>query len=375
MSQPTSIEVTANDVEAAIEQGIAKLGVSRDAVMVEVLEEPQRRMLGLGATPARVRLTVIRAPSTPPPAAPSAPAPPARSAFAPSAPAAPSAMPDRAPERDEPQRDPGRGATRSDTREDYNRRDTRREPRGDYTRRDTRSDSRGTVPRYDSPRPEGRSSYNDRRPYESRGQYGGTSPSRPPRRNDENYDSHPAPRPYADLDEEYDEQDVPVSVTPEELAEDARVGSEVLKNILKHMQVRAAVYPHQAETTPDEPEHWILEIRGQELALLIGRRGETLAALQYITRLITSRQLGRRANIVIDVEGYKARRETMLKRLANRMAEQAIQRGRTVVLEPMPPHERRIIHLTLRQHPDVTTESVGEGDRRKVTIVPKKPGK
>lgn len=372
MSQSNSIEVTAPDVEGAIEQGIAELGVSRDAVMVEVLEEPQRRMLGLGATPARVRLTVIRAPSTPPPAAPTPPAPPARSAFAPSTPATPSAMPDvpdSEPQPREPRREP-----RSD-RDDYRRREPR-EPRSDsrdYNRRDSRGDSRGGsgAPRYDN-----RGGYNDRRPYEQRGQYGGSGQSRSPRHYEDSYESsRPTPRPYADLDEEYDEQSAPVSVTPEELAEDARVGSEVLKQILAHMHIRGTVYPHQAETTPDEPEHWILEIRGQELALLIGRRGETLAALQYITRLITSRQLGRRANIVIDVEGYKARRETMLKRLANRMADQAVQRGRTVILEPMPPHERRIIHLTLRQHPGVTTESVGEGDRRKVTIVPKKSGK
>jgi spoIIIJ-associated protein len=106
--------------------------------------------------------------------------------------------------------------------------------------------------------------------------------------------------------------------------------------------------------------------------MLIGRRGETLTALQYITRLIASRELQRRANIVLDVEGYKSRREQMLRRLANRMADQAIQLGRTVSLEPMPPYERRIVHLALRDHPEVTTQSVGEGDRRKVTIIPRR---
>jgi spoIIIJ-associated protein len=113
-------------------------------------------------------------------------------------------------------------------------------------------------------------------------------------------------------------------------------------------------------------------VRGAELSKLIGRRGETLAALQYLTRLITSRRIGRRAYLVVDVDGYKARREAMLRRLAFRMAAQAIQRGRTVSMEPMPPHERRIIHLTLKDNPDVLTESVGEGDNRKVTIVPRR---
>jgi spoIIIJ-associated protein len=138
------------------------------------------------------------------------------------------------------------------------------------------------------------------------------------------------------------------------------------------MEVKAEVVAKSAESQSDEPQHWMLEIQGRDLGALIGRKGETLAALQYITRLIVSRDLERRANIVIDVEGYKARRETMLRRLAKRMAEQAIQRGRTVSLEPMPPHERRIIHLTLRDNPNVTTESVGEGDHRKVTIVPRR---
>jgi spoIIIJ-associated protein len=105
--------------------------------------------------------------------------------------------------------------------------------------------------------------------------------------------------------------------------------------------------------------------------VLIGRRGETLAALQYITRLITSRRLQRRANIVVDVAGYKSRRSQQLRKLALRMADQAAQEGRTVTLEPMPPHERRIVHLTLRNRDDVTTRSIGEGEGRKVTIVPK----
>jgi spoIIIJ-associated protein len=92
--------------------------------------------------------------------------------------------------------------------------------------------------------------------------------------------------------------------------------------------------------------------------------------LQYVTRLITSRELQRRANLIVDVGGYKLRRARMLRGLAQRMADQAVERGRTVALEPMPPHERRIIHLTLRERADVSTRSVGEGSGRKVTIIP-----
>jgi spoIIIJ-associated protein len=185
-------------------------------------------------------------------------------------------------------------------------------------------------------------------------------------------ESAPRPPRQSDYDEEDwgDEDDIALS--PAELAEDATVGADALRELLKYMEINARVIAKPANSESDEAQHWTLEIQGRDLGALIGRRGETLAALQYITRLIASRDLERRANIVIDVEGYKSRREVMLRRLAKRMAEQAIQRGRTVSLEPMPPHERRIIHLTLRDNPNVTTESVGEGDHRKVTIVPRR---
>jgi spoIIIJ-associated protein len=162
-------------------------------------------------------------------------------------------------------------------------------------------------------------------------------------------------------------------ITDADLAEEMRAGAEVLRKLLTMMDIDAQVTSRLAQPEAKEPQHYLLEIQGRELGALIGRRGETLAALQYLTRLLTSRALGRRVHLVVDVEGYKARREQMLRRLAQRMAEQAVQRGRTVSMEPMPPHERRIVHLALREHPDVTTESVGEGDRRKVTVVPRRP--
>jgi spoIIIJ-associated protein len=105
--------------------------------------------------------------------------------------------------------------------------------------------------------------------------------------------------------------------------------------------------------------------------MLIGHKGETLAALQYVTRIIAAKRLGKAVNIVVDVENYKGRREEQLKRLAKRIAEQAVQQGRTLSLEPMPPNERRIIHIALRDRSDVSTESTGEGRARKVTVIPK----
>ena len=115
----------------------------------------------------------------------------------------------------------------------------------------------------------------------------------------------------------------------------------------------------------------VLNVNGPGTDALIGRRGKTIAALQHITRLIVGRETSGWVHLIIDVDGFKARREKSLCRLAKRMAEQAMKTNRTVMLEPMPPHERRIIHLTLRNHPDVITESVGDRDRRKVTIIPR----
>jgi spoIIIJ-associated protein len=113
-----------------------------------------------------------------------------------------------------------------------------------------------------------------------------------------------------------------------------------------------------------------VNVNGDDLSILIGRRAETLNALQYITSLIMSKELGRFIPVVVDVEGYRVRRENQLRQLARRVAEQAIKTGRRQILEPMPANERRIIHIELRENPQVTTESVGEEPRRKVTINP-----
>jgi spoIIIJ-associated protein len=155
-------------------------------------------------------------------------------------------------------------------------------------------------------------------------------------------------------------------------AEIERLARETLEELLGKMRIKARVEARwEPASEPGDSPPLVLNVLGDDLTLLIGRRGETLSALQYVMRSIVGRQAGELVNVVVDVEGYKARREQQLRRLAQRMAEQAVARGRTVVLEPMPPNERRLIHLELRDHPDVRTESVGDGDRRKVTIVPK----
>jgi spoIIIJ-associated protein len=147
---------------------------------------------------------------------------------------------------------------------------------------------------------------------------------------------------------------------------------DIAMQLLQRMGLTADVVTRWgAPNEPDMPPPVWVDIQGKDLSTLIGRRGETLRAFQYLTRLILTKSLGESPMVVVDVEGYRARREEQLRRLARRMADQALEAGRTMTLEPMPPHERRIIHIELRDHARVFTESVGEGDRRKVTIVPR----
>lgn len=124
--------------------------------------------------------------------------------------------------------------------------------------------------------------------------------------------------------------------------------------------------------TPTEAEPYLnLDIRGDDLGVLIGRRGETLANIQFLLRLMVNQRMKAWKNVVVDVEQYKERRVQQLTQLANRMAEQVATGGRAMSLEPMPANERRIIHIALRDHPAVYTESTGEGERRKVAIIPR----
>lgn len=236
-----SVEATGSDVEEAIAAGLARLGVDRDAVEIEVLDEGSRGVFGLGAREARVRLTVKPRPALAVPPEPVAP---------------------------------------------------------------------------------------------------------------------PVAEPVAPAVAERDE---------------VEVAQRVLLQLLALLGIdKARVDVRRAEPAPGEKEApLVLDVYGSGTNVLISRRGKTLAALQHITRLIVGQEMAHRVRLVVDVEGFKARREKSLHRLAQRLAEQAIRTDHTVVLEPMPPHERRIIHLALRDHPHVTTQSIGEGERRKVTIIPR----
>lgn len=155
--------------------------------------------------------------------------------------------------------------------------------------------------------------------------------------------------------------------------EEERVAAEALVvELLDKMHLDASV--SSGFSDPDDMSgHRVpmIDIAGDDLGILIGPRGGTLEALQFVTRLMVAHQLHRRANHVIDVEGYREKRQQALARLAERMADKTRQRQQPVTLEPMSPYERRIIHMALRDAPDVYTESTGEGDRRRVRIYPR----
>lgn len=152
-----------------------------------------------------------------------------------------------------------------------------------------------------------------------------------------------------------------------------QVARETVSELLDKMKVRATVTAHFIEPEdPGEGRQVLVDVQGDDLSILIGRRTETLNALQYIASLIVGKELEHWAPLLIDVQGYRARRERQLRQIARRMAEQAVHTGRRQVLEPMPANERRVIHLELRDNAQVTTESVGEEPNRKVTILPKK---
>jgi spoIIIJ-associated protein len=127
----------------------------------------------------------------------------------------------------------------------------------------------------------------------------------------------------------------------------------------------------QPDTSAEDSRAFVLNIVGDDLGVLIGRRGETLHDLEYMTRLLASHKVAHSPKLVVDVEGYRTRRERSLRELAKRMAERVQSNRQPITLEAMPPNERRIVHLSLRDHLTVKTQSIGEGDHRRVMIIPK----
>ena len=152
--------------------------------------------------------------------------------------------------------------------------------------------------------------------------------------------------------------------------EDVQITVDVLQHILQYMNIRAVV---QVRST--NPLSLNIQGINENLGLLIGRRGETLSALQLLVSLIVGHRTKHRMRINIDAENYRERREENLRSLALRVAQQVRNYRRSIALEAMPPHERRIVHIALADSKDISTESIGEGDERRVVISLKRPGR
>lgn len=162
-----------------------------------------------------------------------------------------------------------------------------------------------------------------------------------------------------------DESGVP-ELSDEELDEVADTAISILQDILKYFNV--------GEVTIDEYEgdegELILDITGDDLAVLIGRHGKTLDSLQFLVSAVTVRKMGFRYPVVVDVEGYKSRQRQKLESIARSAANRAAGQNRSIKLRPMTPYERRIVHITLRDDDRVETASEGEGSARHVVVVP-----
>jgi len=262
MEQKTTLEIIAPTVEEAIAQGLAQLGLTADAVSVEVLDAGNKGLFGLGKPQVRVRLTVNPPPGTAPAEVQTETAP------------APRPQPRRA----EPKPAPAR-----------------------------------VVPAPVATEPE------------------------------------PQPEHDALLDR----------------------AESVISKMLHLLNLEAQVSANYGPSERDGRRNIHVDIRGNDLSVLIGRRSETLSAFQYIASLIVGKEEQQFVQLTVDVEGYRDRREKQLIQMAKRMADQVSKNGRRQTLEPMPAAERRIIHIALRDHPDVKTESTGEEPYRKVMILPK----
>ncbi|MFO8037741.1 MAG: RNA-binding cell elongation regulator Jag/EloR [Anaerolineales bacterium] len=163
-------------------------------------------------------------------------------------------------------------------------------------------------------------------------------------------------------------------VPEEELEEPSLLAlvEQVVSELLERMNISADISAQFGEKSDNLPYRPIkVDITGKDLSMLIGKRGKTLNALQYVTRLILGKELERGIPLTIDVEGYRHRREIEVRQIAQRVAQQVAKTQRHQALEPMPPNERRFAHLELRDHPDVYTESTGEDPNRKVVVYPK----
>jgi spoIIIJ-associated protein len=338
-------EFTGKSVEEALKLAREAFGAGLDDLDFEILTPGSRGVLGMGAEPARI----VAAPR----AALGGAAPKREAAAAtPLPPPAPRPYDDRPREDRPPRRD---DRPRDDRPRDDRPRDDR--PREDRPpRRDDRPPRRDDRPRDDRPRGD-----------------------RPPRRDDR--ERAPARGGSADLSASEaaevaaargslaaERADLEAAeASPEALA----AGKAILEQLMQHLGFDVRVEVETGETSrlnvvADNDEK-------EALGALIGRKGERLSALQHLVNLMLSKEMGTWTRVLVDVEDYRGRRERQLRELADRAATRVVETGRMLQLEPMSALERRWIHLSLRDHPGVATQSIGEEPNRRVVLVPRAP--
>ena len=320
-------EFTGKTVEEAIRHARDEFGVGLDELDFEILTAGSRGVLGMGAEPARI----VAAPR--------------------------SALGGAAPKREAAESTPLPSAPRREERPRYDDRGPRRDERP----REDRGPRRDEAPRE---RPsEGAPARPDRRPAPDRGR------AEPPRErrggaavSSAEVEMVQAAR---SLTREREELQA-AEASPEALA----AGKAILEQLMEHLGFDVQVVVERGETNrlnvvgADDEEH-------DALGALIGRKGERLSALQHILNLMLSRQMGAWTRVLVDVEGYRSRRERQLREIATRAAERVVETGKMLQLEPMPALERRWIHLALRDHPGVATQSIGEEPNRRVVLLPR----
>ena len=282
MKKGQSYEYTAKTVEAAVDEGLRDMGVSRDQIDIEVVQEGSRGILGIGATDAVVSLS--------------------RKASS-------------APTKVQPQEATALPAAAGV--------DAVAEP-------EESADADGASPAAE------------------------ISPTA-----DDEPSSIQADDSLSEIDEEVDEDD----------AELEDIAFDLLSQMLQHLDIEAEIELSWLEDEEDGDRPLNLNVVGDDLGILIGRNGETLASIQYLIRLMVNQELHSWKNIVVDIDSYKQRRAEQLNQMAQRLAEQVVASGRPASLEPMPASERRLVHMALRNHQQVYTASTGEDQRRKVQIL------
>ena len=341
---PEPVERTGKTVDEAVQRALRDLGLDRAEVEVRVMSEGRPGVLGIGAASARVRV------------APLAPGAPVEATPAPSEQALPR-IDDYA----------------LDTREEVGPRE--RPPRGGPGRGGPGRGGEGPNAGREGPSRggdgPGRSSSSDRGDRGGRPDRGERPPDRGRRGPGRERER---PEPHVPLEERIPFE-LLASPMEEPVDDPIEHAENILRDMMRIMGVDAAITSRPPETPMDSLDHAaaVLEVNPthaeDDLGFLIGERGQYLAALQYIVNLILSQTFSGGKPITVDVHQYKRRREESLNALARQMADEARRTREAVDLEPMPPAERRIIHIALADEADVVTESAGQGDARRVTVV------